>query len=211
MSVWAVVVAAGGGQRFDPVRLKQHEKVGSWRVQDLSLRAARSVAEGVVLVTRKEFADEPEPLADLVVAGGATRSASVRCGLDALPEDCDIVIVHDAARPLASPELFVAVLEAVAAGADAAIPGVAVTDTIKRVADGQVVGTIDRDDLVAVQTPQAFRLGALRAAHAGGPEATDDAALVELAGGHVVVVPGDPANLKITTKEDLAVVGMRIG
>lgn len=210
MSVWAVVVAAGGGQRFDPVRLKQHEQVGSWRVQDLSMRAARSVAEGVVLVTRKEFTDEPEPLADLVVAGGATRSASVRCGLEVLPEDCDIVVVHDAARPLASAELFAAVVGAVRAGADAAIPGVAVSDTIKRVTDGQVAETIDRDGLVAVQTPQAFRLHALRAAHAGGPEATDDAALVEAAAGQVVVVPGDPTNLKITTKDDLAVVGMRI-
>jgi 2-C-methyl-D-erythritol 4-phosphate cytidylyltransferase len=210
VSVWAVVVAAGGGQRFDALRLKQHEMVGSWRVQDLSMRAARSAAAGVVLVTRKEFADEPEPLADRVVAGGDSRSASVRCGLDALPADCDIVVVHDAARPLASAELFAAVVGAVRAGADAAIPGVAVSDTIKRVADGQVAETIDRDDLVAVQTPQAFRLGALRAAHAGEPEATDDAALVELAGGRVVVVAGEPANLKITTQDDLAVVAMRI-
>ena len=210
MSVWAVVVAGGGGQRFDPVRLKQHEKVGSWRVQDLSMRAARSIASGVVLVTRPEFVDEPQPLADRVVAGGPTRSASVRCGLDAVPDDCDIVVVHDAARPLASVELFEAVVGAVRAGADAAIPGVAVSDTIKRVTDGRVTQTIDREGLVAVQTPQAFRVGALRAAHADRAEATDDAALVEAAGGRVVVVPGDPANLKITTKDDLAVVGMRM-
>ncbi len=210
MSVWAVVVAAGDGQRFDPVRLKQREKVGSWRVQDLSMRAARSIAAGVVLVTRPEFVDEPQPLADRVVAGGSTRSASVRCGLDAVPDSCDIVVVHDAARPLASVELFEAVVGAVQAGADAAIPAVAVSDTIKRVADGQVAQTIDREGLVAVQTPQAFRIGALRAAHATGAEATDDAALVEAAGGRVVVVAGDPANLKITTKDDLAVIGMRM-
>jgi 2-C-methyl-D-erythritol 4-phosphate cytidylyltransferase len=210
VSVWAVVVAAGGGQRFDPVRLKQHEQVGSDRVQDLSMRAARSTADGVVLVTRPEFAGDPEPLADRVVAGGDTRSASVRCGLDALPDDCEIVVIHDAARPLATVGLFEAVIGAVQAGASAAVPGVAVSDTIKRVVDGRVVETIDRADLVAVQTPQAFRLDALRAAHAGGPEATDDAGLIELAGGRVVVVPGDPANLKITTKEDLAVVGMRV-
>ena len=140
-----------------------------------------------------------------MVAGGERRSDSVRRGLDAVPDDCDIVVVHDGARPLASADLFEAVIEAVLAGADAAIPGVAVTDTIKRVDDGCVVDTLDRDDLVAVQTPQAFRAEVLRRAHDGGPDATDDAALVEAVGGTVVVVEGDPANLKITTRHDLGV------
>ena len=147
----------------------------------------------------------------MVVAGGARRSDSVRCGLEAVPEDCDLVLVHDGARPLASAQVFDAVIEAVLAGADAAIPAVAVTDTIKRVADGQVAETLDRDDLVAVQTPQAFRTSMLRAAHQDAPDATDDAALVEDLGGLVFVVPGDAANLKITTRRDLEIAALWVG
>jgi len=204
-TVWSIVVAAGEGARFDPVVLKQHQKVGAGRVQDLAMDAARAVASGVVLVTRPEFVADEEPRADVVVAGGDTRSASVRCGLAAIPDGCDIVVVHDGARPLAKKALFDAVVAAVAGGADAAVPGVALADTVKRVEDGRVVETVPRDDLVAVQTPQAFRLDVLRAAHESGADATDDAALVEAVGGRVVVVPGDPDNLKITTKSDLAV------
>ena len=112
--------------------------------------------------------------------------------------------VHDAARPLASPDLYARVIAAVRAGADGAIPGLAVTDTIKVVDDdGVVVDTPDRASLVAVQTPQAFRAATLRAAHGSGGEATDDAALVEAFGGRVVVVAGEPANRKITTPADL--------
>ncbi len=111
--------------------------------------------------------------------------------------------MHDAARPFATPELFGRVIDAVAAGADGAIPGVAVTDTIKIVADGAVVSTPDRSSLVAVQTPQAFRADILRRAHDGGDASTDDAALVERIGGHVVVVDGEPRNRKITHPDDL--------
>jgi 2-C-methyl-D-erythritol 4-phosphate cytidylyltransferase len=138
------------------------------------------------------------------VEGGATRSKSVRNGLAAVPDDADVIVVHDAARPAAGVALFRAVIDAVRAGADAAFPGVPVTDTIKRVDGDVVVETIDRAALVAVQTPQAFSAAALRAAHAGGGEATDDAALVEQAGGRVVVVPGHAANRKLTTPDDLA-------
>jgi 2-C-methyl-D-erythritol 4-phosphate cytidylyltransferase len=211
MSVWAIVLAAGSGRRFDSVRLKQYEKLGPWRVVDLSLERARSVATGVVLVTLADLVAEPEPLADRVVAGGATRSASVRAGLAALPDDAEIVVVHDAARPLAGAPLFRSVVEAVQSGADAAIPGVAVTDTIKQVADGFVVRTVDREGLVQVQTPQAFRAEVLRRAHAGEADATDDAALIEAIGGRVAVVAGDPANVKITTKSDLSIVSMHLG
>src|SRR6184192_813416 len=115
------------------------------------------------------------------------------------------VVVHDAARPLAPPALFAAVIDAVRAGADAAVPGLPISDTVKRVDGDHVVETIARDELVAVQTPQAFRTDALRAAHTASGEATDDAALVEAAGGSVVVVPGDPRNLKVTTPADLVV------
>jgi 2-C-methyl-D-erythritol 4-phosphate cytidylyltransferase len=116
-------------------------------------------------------------------------------------------VVHDAARPLAAPALFDAVIEAVTAGgADGAVPGVPPSDTIKAVdASGHVTSTLDRATLVAVQTPQAFRAAALRRAHADAPAgATDDAMLVEALGGTVRVVPGDPANLKITDPDDLA-------
>jgi 2-C-methyl-D-erythritol 4-phosphate cytidylyltransferase len=139
------------------------------------------------------------------ITGGATRSESVRRGLDAVPAEADIIVIHDAARPLASAALFDAVIAAVRDGADGAIPGVAVTDTVKRVDGSRVVETLDRATLVAVQTPQAFKAAALRDAHAAGGEATDDAALVEAAGGTVVVVPGEARNIKITTPADLRV------
>jgi 2-C-methyl-D-erythritol 4-phosphate cytidylyltransferase len=116
-----------------------------------------------------------------------------------------VVIVHDAARPLATPGLFSAVLGALtSAGVDGAIPGVPVSDTIKRVHDGHVVSTLDRSELMAVQTPQAFKADVIRRAHAGGREATDDAALVEAIGGRVVVVAGEIGNVKVTTAADLA-------
>ncbi|MCU1375880.1 MAG: ispD [Actinomycetia bacterium] len=199
--VWAVVVAAGSGDRYGAP--KQYERLGDRRVLDWSLAAARSVADGVVVVVSSARGTDPEPGADVVVVGGATRSASVRAGLAAVPGDAAVVVVHDAARPAATPALFAAVVAAVRAGADGAVPGVAVVDTVKRVADGVVVETLDRTTLVAVQTPQAFRATVLRAAHAGEDEATDDGALVESAGGRVVVVPGEPANVKLTTPADL--------
>jgi 2-C-methyl-D-erythritol 4-phosphate cytidylyltransferase len=205
MSTWSIVLAAGAGRRYAPDVLKQYEQLGQWRVVDLSMARARTVSDGVVLVVGADQADVPEPLADVVVVGGERRSDSVRRGLEAVPDDCDIVVVHDGARPLAPTELFESVIEALLAGADAAIPGVPVTDTIKQIDDGCVVGTLDRDDLVAVQTPQAFRAEVLRRAHEGEPDATDDAALVESVGGTVMVVEGDPMNLKITTRHDLGV------
>ena len=198
MSVWAVVVAAGAGTRFGGP--KQYEVVAGRRLLDWSLDAARAAADGVVLVVAADAVDRPEPGADAVVAGGATRSASVRAGLAAVPADADIVVVHDAARPAASVGLFERVIHAVRSGADAAVPGIPVVDTVKRVHGDVVVETLDRASLVAVQTPQAFRAAVLRRVDG---DATDDAALVEAAGGRVVVVPGDPANLKVTAPEDL--------
>ncbi|HEY8525933.1 MAG TPA: 2-C-methyl-D-erythritol 4-phosphate cytidylyltransferase [Acidimicrobiales bacterium] len=197
--VWAIVVAAGAGTRFG--RPKQYEPLGGRRVLDWSLDAARSVADGVVAVVPADRAAKPEPGADRVVAGAATRSGSVRAGLAAVPPEAAVVVVHDGARPLAGRDLFVAVIEAVRRGADAAVPGVPVTDTLRR----RTGGSVPRDELVAVQTPQAFRAGALRAAHAQGAESTDDASLVEAAGGNVVVVDGPPSNLKLTHPADLVV------
>jgi 2-C-methyl-D-erythritol 4-phosphate cytidylyltransferase len=143
---------------------------------------------------------DPEPV-DAVVAGAATRSGSVRAGLAAVPEDVAIVVVHDGARPLAAAALFARTVEAVRQGADAAVPAVPVTDTLRH----RSAGPVDRGELVAVQTPQAFRAAALRRAHASDPEATDDASLVEAAGGKVVVVDGSPVNLKITRPVDLVI------
>jgi len=195
--VWAVVVAGGSGSRFGT--LKQYEPLGGRRVLDWSLDVARAACDGVVLVVPHEQVGVPEPLADLVVGGGATRSGSVRAGLAVVPDEAGVVLVHDAARPLASRALFGAVVGAVEAGADAAVPAVAVTDTLRRL-DGSPV---DRSELVAVQTPQGFRAAALRAVHASEPEATDDASLIEAAGGCVVVVPGEVRNRKITEPDDL--------
>ncbi len=206
MSVWTIVLAAGSGSRFGGEVPKQYRALGGRRVVDWSIAAARRATDGVVLVVAPDSVDEVEPSVDAVVAGGATRSASVRAGLAVLPDDCDVVAVHDGARPLATTELYVAAVAAVRSGADGAIPAVGVTDTIKRVDATVVVETLDRSSLVAVQTPQVFRLDALRRAHADATDATDDAALIEAAGGTVVVVPGDPDNTKITRPSDLAIV-----
>jgi 2-C-methyl-D-erythritol 4-phosphate cytidylyltransferase len=203
--VWTIVVGGGSAQRFG--RPKQYETLDHRRVIDLSREVAAECTDGVVLVV---------PAADAAreggVAGGATRSESVRAGLAAVPASAEVICVHDAARPLASADIYRRVIDAVLDGADAAIPAVAVTDTIK-VLDwsvdpatdgwGCVIDTPDRARLVAVQTPQAFRAERLRSAHRSGSDATDDAALVEAAGGTVVVVRGDTLNCKITEPDDL--------
>ena len=195
--VWTVVVAAGGGTRFGAP--KQYASLAGRRVIDWSLDAARTCSEGIVLVVASDQVKRPEPGADEVRPGGRTRSESVRAGLDAIPLGAAVVVVHDGARPAAGPQLFAAVVAAVRNGADAAVPGVELVDSVRR-RDG---GAIDRAELVAVQTPQAFRADALRAAHAQGDDATDDATLVERAGGRVVVVAGDPDNVKLTHPADL--------
>jgi len=211
MTVWSIIVAAGTGSRFGGSQPKQYEPLAGRRVVDWALDAARHLSDGVVLVVPPDRVDDPEPAADRVVAGGATRSGSVRAGLAAVPEDCDIVMIHDAARPLASLGLFESVVGTVLAGADGAVPGVPVIDTIKRLDGDEVVETIERDDLVAVQTPQAFRADVLRRAHEGDPEATDDATLVEEVGGIVLVVDGELTNLKITGPLDLAIATLHLG
>jgi 2-C-methyl-D-erythritol 4-phosphate cytidylyltransferase len=199
--VGAVIVAAGRGDRFGGP--KQFLTIDGVRLVDRAVATCRAIADAVVVVLPP---GEPwtGPPVDAWTAGGATRSASVRAGLARLPHAVDVVVVHDAARPLATPALFAAVVDAVRAGADGAVPGVPVADTLKRVDGERVVETVDRTSLVTVQTPQAFRVSALRAAHASEADATDDAALVEAAGGTVVVVPGEPTNFKITEPVDLA-------
>ena len=200
MRTWAIVVAAGGGERFGGA--KQFARLGEASVVDRAVGVARESCDGVVLVLPAGREWPAAPGVDVAV-GGASRSESVRSGLALVPDDVDVVVVHDAARPLASRALFAAVIAAVRAGADAAVPGVPVADTVKRVRGDRVVATVPRADLVAVQTPQAFRRSALDAAHAGDGVDTDDAALVEAAGGVVVVVPGESRNLKVTVADDL--------
>ena len=205
-SVWGIVVAAGASTRFGNGVAKQYQPLGGRRVLDHSLTLLREVCgDRVVLVVAPELVGVREPLAGTVVAGGATRTASVRAGLEAIGADASIVLVHDAARPLVPSAVIDRLLAAIAHGADAAVPGVALADTVKRVDEnGVVVETPVRSSMVAVQTPQAFRSDVLRRVHAAGGEATDDAALVEAAGGRVVVVAGDVLGRKITTTDDLA-------
>lgn len=196
----ALVVGAGSGVRFGGQ--KQFEPLGGRSVFEWSLAAARSVAGWVVAVVPPSWTGRLEG-ADAVVPGGATRSASVRAGLAVLPREVEMVLVHDAARPLASAEVFASVLAALEGGADAAVPAIAVADTLARSEGGLFAGGVSREGLVAVQTPQGFRASALREAHRGNPEHTDDSGLVAAAGGKVVVVPGETTNFKITAAADL--------
>jgi 2-C-methyl-D-erythritol 4-phosphate cytidylyltransferase len=205
-----VVVAGGTGTRFGGP--KQLADLAGRSVVAWSVDAARSVADGVVLVVpdaERDAApgDDVWPAADRVVVGGSTRAASVRAGLGAVPADAEVVVVHDAARPLATAALFARVVDHLVTHHDVegVVPAVPVIDTIKQVAGDTVVATVDRGSLVAVQTPQAFRAVALRRAHAGDRDATDDAGLVEGIGGHVVVVPGERTNVKVTVPDDLVV------
>lgn len=178
----------------------------------LAMAADSRVRQIVLVVPADRVAQVAVSLPDRdldtrVVAGGANRQASVAAGLAALDPSCNIVLVHDAARPLVPAQMLARVIDAVAAGSPAVIPTLPVTDTIKRVGpDGVVVETLVRDQLRAVQTPQGFRREVLEQAHAAaGPEAaTDDASLVEQLGLPVTVVAGDEAAAKITVPADLA-------
>lgn len=205
MDVAAIVVAAGEGDRYGS--RKQFCDLGGRSVASRSVDAARSVAEFVVIVVPADVIAESHG-ADVVVAGGPTRAASVRAGLAAIEDTARVVVVHDAARPLASPALFKAVVDALDdTSLAAAVPGLAIADTVKRLGgadDPVVIETLDRSTLVAVQTPQAFLADALRLAHRDEREATDDASLVEAIGGRVAVVPGETSNRKLTTRDDLA-------
>lgn len=206
--MWAIVVGAGRGTRYGG--LKQFDVLAGRPIHEWSVSAARRAASHVVLVVPEDMVDDVarQPAiarqVDRVVSGGATRADSVRAGLAAVHPSAALVLVHDAARPLASAALFRAVIERAARpDVEGAVPGLPLSDTVKRV-DGDVVRTtLDRSDLVGVQTPQGFKAAWLRRAHATAEEATDDAALVEAAGGRIGVVPGDADNFKITTAADL--------
>ena len=215
MSVWAILVAAGRGERLGSDQPKAFVKL-----HDLPLLAEpmRRLDESewidaVVVVVPPGWEEPAILLAEELgcakvcasVAGGVTRADSVRAGLAEVPNDAAAVLVHDAARPLVPEAVIERVLAPLAEGWDGVVPGLPVPDTLKRVdGDGRVEETVARDRLWAVQTPQAFPVETLRRAAAGGGDATDCAGLVEAAGGRVKVVLGDPQLLKVTTADDLA-------
>jgi 2-C-methyl-D-erythritol 4-phosphate cytidylyltransferase len=216
--VWAVLVAAGRGERLGEDRPKAFVRLGDLPLLAESLRRLDESGwiDAVVLVAPPDW-EEPAILlaeelgASKVVAcvpGGATRTDSVRSGVAEVPEDAAVIVVHDAARPLLTDEVIERVIAGLGEGFDGAVPGLPVSDTVKRIRDGVVLETVSRDDLVTVQTPQAFVAPVLRAAlHRIGDDsaqaATDCASLVEANGGRIRVVPGDERLLKVTTRADL--------
>jgi 2-C-methyl-D-erythritol 4-phosphate cytidylyltransferase len=214
MSVWAILVAAGRGERLGLDQPKAFAKLGDDPLLAEPLRRLDESGwiDRIVIVAPPDWEEPSILLAEELacskvhscVAGGATRSESVRAGLAEVGPDALVVLVHDAARPLVSDEVIARVLAPLSEGWDGVVPGLPISDTLKRVADdGGVLDTIARDGLYAVQTPQAFLADVLRRAADGG-EATDCSGLVEAAGGRVKVVEGDPRLLKVTTADDLA-------
>jgi 2-C-methyl-D-erythritol 4-phosphate cytidylyltransferase len=201
------LVAAGSGSRLGADRPKAFVELAGRPMIDWSLAALRAAGIDEIVVALPEGASAPPGC--IGVRGGATRSESVRAALGAA--GADAIVVHDAARPLVEAELFRRVLAALA-DADCAIAAAPMTDTVKEAVDGVVTATLDRSRLWAVQTPQAFRREALQAALAVDgailARTTDDAWLVERAGGSVRVVESSPANLKVTTPHELRVADM---
>lgn len=217
MSVWAVLVAAGRGERLGGDRPKAFAKLGDRPLLAESLERldASDWIDSIVIVAPPGW-EEPSILVSEEIAaakvvsavpGGETRAESVRAGVREVREEATVVVVHDAARPLVSDDVVGRVLTALNEGWDGAVPALPVADTIKRVEGGRVVETLPRDRLAAAQTPQAFVASVLRDAVSGDLSgATDCSALVEARGGRVTTVPGDPRLLKITSTEDLELV-----
>jgi 2-C-methyl-D-erythritol 4-phosphate cytidylyltransferase len=216
-NVWTVLVAAGRGERLGADRPKAFARLAGRPLLAESLeRLEASDWIDAVVVAATEGWEEPVILlaeelgcrkVAAAVTGGRTRAESVRLCVAEVPEDAVAILVHDAARPLLSEEVIERVLVALGEGWDGAVPALPVTDTIKRVRGDEVVETLTRAELVAVQTPQAFAATTLRRALAGEiGDASDCSSLVEYAGGRVKVVTGDPLLLKVTTAADLDLV-----
>lgn len=220
--VWAVLVAAGRGERFGGDRPKAFANLAGRPVLAESLERldASEWVEAVVLVVPQEWEEPSILLAEelsagkvhAAVPGGATRADSVRAGIAEVPEETAVVVVHDAARPLLAADVLERVLTALGDdGWDGAVPALALADTVKRASGEAVAETVDRTGLVAVQTPQAFLAAPFRRALAGSGDATDCAGLVEAAGGRVRLVEGDRRLMKITTPADLRFVEALLG
>jgi 2-C-methyl-D-erythritol 4-phosphate cytidylyltransferase len=217
VSVWAVLVAAGRGERLGEDRPKAFVRLGDLPLLAEPLRRLDECEwiDHVIVVAPPEWEEPAILLAEEVgaskiaacVTGGATRTDSVRAGVAEVPDDAAVILVHDAARPLVDEAVVQRLIEALGRGFDGAVPTLPVADTVKRVSDSVVSETLDRSDLVTVQTPQAFLAPVLRGAlthvSANLAQATDCAALVEAAGGRVATVEGDERLLKVTTKADL--------
>jgi 2-C-methyl-D-erythritol 4-phosphate cytidylyltransferase len=218
LSVWAVLAAAGRGERLDGDRPKAFAALRGRPLlaESLERLEASGWIESIVVVAPPGWEEPVILLAEELgcgkvvasVAGGETRGESVRAGVGEVGEDAAVILVHDAARPLVSDEVIERVVTPLSQGWDGAVPGLPVVDTVKRVAaDGAVTETLARGELTAVQTPQAFVASVLREALGGDAAAAPDcASLVEARGGRVLVVDGDPRLLKVTTAEDLELV-----
>ena len=219
MNASAIIVAAGSGVRLGKSEPKAFVKIGGRSMLSYSLRVIGSIAtikelviavpEGFESAARAEVTAVGVRIPVKITHGGAERQDSVRIALGLTSAESDLVVVHDAARPMATATMFDACLEA-AARAGGAIAAIPLADTLKRVVDSAITETIARASLWQAQTPQAFRRDVLVAAHRHAVDerivATDDADLVERIGARVEVVEGSTANIKITTPSDLAIV-----
>ena len=221
-ATWALIVAAGAGERLGLDRPKAFATLGGrpllaesidrldgcpW-VDAIVIAAPAGWEEPVILLAEELAASKVASS----VTGGATRAESVRAALEEVPKDAAVVLVHDAARPLVDDSVVERVLVPLGEGFDGVVPALPVSDTVKRVDGRVVVETVDRAALVGAQTPQAFLADALRRAYSGDLEgATDCSSLVERMGGRVAVVEGDPRLLKVTTPSDLALVESWLG
>ena len=217
MSVWAVLAAAGRGERLGSDRPKAFARLGGRPLLAESLERLENSGwiDAIVIAAPPEWEESSILVAEEIaatkvsscVAGGDSRSESVRLALEEVPADAAVVLVHDAARPLLPEAVIERVLAPLSEGWDGAVPAVPLADTVKRVEGERVVETLRRDDLVAVQTPQAFLADVLRRAVGGDVSAaTDCASLVEAQGGRVKVVEGDLRLRKVTDVGDLALV-----
>jgi 2-C-methyl-D-erythritol 4-phosphate cytidylyltransferase len=216
VSVWAILAAAGRGDRLGLDRPKAFAPLNDRPLiaESLERLDASDWIEGIVVAAPPEWEEPCILVAEEIAAGkvaetvtgGETRSESVRNALAQVPEVAAVVLVHDAARPLVTEEVIERVVTALEDGWDAAVPSLPVADTVKRVEGEAVAETIDREGLVIVQTPQAFLVDVLHRAVESGGEASDCAALVEAAGGRVRAVQGDPRLLKVTEPSDLELV-----
>jgi 2-C-methyl-D-erythritol 4-phosphate cytidylyltransferase len=216
VSVWAVLVAAGRGERLGEDRPKAFVRLGELPLLAEPLRRLDESdwIDHVVLVAPPEWEEPAILLAEELavgkmtgcVAGGTrSRAESVRIGVAEVPPEARVIMVHDAARPLVSDEVVARVLAPLADGFDGAVPGLPIPDTVKRAPGGTIAATVDRSDLYGVQTPQGFLAGTLRRALAAcDDDLTDCSSYVEAVGGKVCVVEGDRRLMKVTTTDDLA-------
>jgi 2-C-methyl-D-erythritol 4-phosphate cytidylyltransferase len=217
LTVWAVLAAAGSGERLGLDRPKAFARLNDRPLlaEPLERLEASTWIDSIVIVVPAGWEEPAILLAEEVgaakavtcVAGGPSRAESVRVGVGEVAADASVILVHDAARPLLDDAVIERVLRPLGEGWHGAVPGLPLADTVKRVRGEEIVETVDRSDLVAVQTPQAFLADWLRTALGGDvAAATDCAALVEEAGGRVAVVPGDSKLLKVTEPADLELI-----